>query len=203
MVVETVKSEIGSLLKLQIPDYLQFSDIEFYDFCRLNDNLKFEKDKNGNIIVMALTGGKTGRLNMELSAELTLWNRKEKLGQVFDSSTGFRLPSGAVRSPDCAWIEQKRWLELTDEQQEKFIPLCPDFVVELMSQSDNLAEGQKKMQEEWLGNGCKLAWLIDVKNETTYVYQPNKAVEIIKSFENKLYGENILTNFQLDLAILK
>ena len=203
MIAGKVKAENNLLLKLQMPDYLQFNDNEFYDFCRINDNLKFEKDKNGNIIVMALTGGKTGKLNMELSTELTLWNRKERLGQVFDSSTGFRLPSGAIRSPDCAWIEQKRWQELTSEQQEKFIPLCPNFVIELMSQSDNLLEAQKKMQEEWLANGCKLAWLIDIKNEITYIYRPNKAVEIVQGFENVLDGENILANFHLNLAILK
>ncbi len=203
MVVETIKSEISSLLKLQVPDYLQFNDNEFYDFCSLNDNLKFERDRNGNIIVMALTGGKTGRLNMEIATELTLWNRKEKLGEVFDSSTGFRLPSGAVRSPDCAWIEKSRWQQLSAEQQEKFIPLCPDFVIELMSSSDNLAEAQKKMQEEWIANGCKLAWLIDARNETVYTYQPQKEVEIKAGFENVLSGGEILRGFLLDLAVLK
>lgn len=202
MIVEEVKSNVDLLLKLQMPDYLQFDDGELYDFCRANDSLKFERDSKGNIIIMALTGGKTGRLNMELSAELTLWNRRWKLGEVFDSSTGFRLPSGAVRSPDCAWIGRERWQALTDEQQEKFIPLCPDFVIELMSQSDSLADAQRKMQEEWLGNGCLLAWLIDVKNKTTYIYRPNAATEIIQGFDYVMNGENILKDFYLDLKVL-
>lgn len=181
----------------------RLNDDEFYDFCTQNDELKFERDSHGNIIIMPNTGGKTGELNSALNAELFIWNRKFKLGTVFDSSTAFKLPTSAVRSPDVAWISKERWDSLTESEQEKFPPLCPDFVIELMSLSDNEADSKKKMTEEWMANGCRLAWLINPLSEKVFIYRENGEILIVNGFENKLSGEDILPNFELDLSILK
>lgn len=180
----------------------RWSDDEFYEFCRLNRDAKFERDKQMHIILMSLTGGKTGIKNSELTAELTLWNRKRRTGIVFDSSTGFRLPNGAVRSPDAAWILTERWNALTDEQQKKFPPLCPDFVIELMSESDRLDDLQEKMAE-YLENGCKLAWLINPKTEAVWIYRAGQAVETVEGFDKKMSGEAVLENFVFDLHLLR
>ncbi len=114
------------------------TDDEFYEFCLLNDQIKFERDAFGKIIIMPNTGGIPGIKNSELNADLVIWNRKTKLGKVFDSSTAFRLPSLAVCSPDAAWVSNERWNELTLEEQTKFSPFCPEFVIELMSNFDDL-----------------------------------------------------------------
>jgi Uma2 family endonuclease len=188
-------------ISLKIPQNLQFTDDEFYDFCQANPELKLERTSTGKILIMALTGGQTGIKNTEIIAELTLWNRKDRLGVLFDSSTGFRLPNGAVRSPDAAWIRNERWLSLSDKEQEKFPLLCPDFVIELMSANDEAAQAKNKM-EEWIANGCSLAWLIDPAKEITYVYRQGQEVEEIKGFGNKLSGDEILPGFVLDLKLL-
>ena len=125
----------------------RFDDDEFYDFCLQNDNLKFERDSIGNIIVMPNTGGKTGNLNSKLNARLVIWNEILEPGLIFDSSTAFRLSSSAVRSPDVAWVSNERWNMLSDSEQEKFPPLCPDFIIELMSITDNETDAKNKMTD--------------------------------------------------------
>lgn len=179
-----------------------FSDDEFYHFCQDNRDLTFERDAGGKIILMPDTGGKTGRLNAELNFQLTSWNRMHRLGVTFDSSTTFRLPNTAMRSPDAAWIARERWDKLTAKEQEQFPPLCPDFVIELRSRTDSLAGLQKKMLE-WIKNGCRLGWLIDVKGQATHVYRPGREVEKIASFDTTLSGEDVLPGFTLDLRELK
>jgi Uma2 family endonuclease len=186
---------------VHFPDQLRFTDDEFFDFCQNNPELKFERTKDGDIIFMALTGGKTGKYNAELNAELTIWNRKSKYGIVFDSSTGFRLPDTSVLSPDAAVVRMERWNALTGQEQEKFVPLCPEFVVEIKSPSDRLKDAQQKMND-WLQNGCQLAWLIDIGNQTVFIYRPNQEPEELHSFQNlKLHGENVLSGFALDLGL--
>ena len=137
------------------------SEDEFYEFCQRNAELKFERRADGTIEFMHTTGGTTGQRNSELITDLTIWNRQHRMGFVFDSSTGFRLPNGAVRSPDVAWVRREAWQALTTGQQERFPPLCPDFAVELASPSDSLPDLAAKMQE-YIANGCHLAWLIDL-----------------------------------------
>lgn len=140
------------------------TDDEFFYFCQENSDYKFERDATGNIKPMAQTDGDTGERNSELTADLTIWNRKTKLGFVYDSSTGFRLPNGATRGPDAAWISAERRNTLTPEQRKKFPPLCPDFIVELISELDSRRETEEKMRE-YIHNGCRLGWLIDPKSE--------------------------------------
>ena len=176
----------------------QFTDDEFYEFCRMNNTLKFERDKDGNILIMALTGGKTGKRNGEITADLIIWNRKLKAGNVFDSSTGFRLPNTSVRSPDAAWISNEKWNALSETEKEKFPPLCPEFIIELMSATDEITHAFVKMNE-YMENGCELAWLIYPAEKKTFIYRKGENKEIIEGFDKKLSGESVLNGFEFDL----
>lgn len=181
---------------LHFSEELRFTDDEFYEFCQQNNNLKFERTRKGDIIVMANTGGKTGILNIQVSVEVELWNRQARFGKVFDSSIAFRLPDTSVKSPDLAVVEKSRWEILTAEEQEKFPPVCPDFVVEIKSASDRLKDSQTKMQE-WMDNGCQLGWLIDPQTQRVYIYCNNKEMKEISGFNQTLSGEDILPGFVL------
>lgn len=180
----------------------RMTEDEFFAFCQANSQLKFERLADGTIIYMALTGGDTGRRNSELVADLTIWNRQTRLGLVFDSSTGFQLPSGAVRSPDAAWMSTATWQALTDEQRSKFPPVCPEFVVELLSISDSPEEMALKVQE-YLAAGCRLAWLLNPKKETAHLYRADGSVSVVKSFEETLSGEDVLPGFSFALSLLR
>jgi Uma2 family endonuclease len=146
---------------------------------------------------MPPTGGETGRQNSQLNFQLQLWNQQYQLGEVFDSSTGFILPNGATRSPDVAWVKKSRWEALTSEQQEKFLPLCPDFVIELVSPSDSLEKVRYKMRE-YQANGCRLGWLINRQSRQVEIYRPNAEVKIL-ALPITISGENILENFTIEL----
>lgn len=187
---------------IKLPKHMQFTDEEFYAFCQENRGLKFERTAKGEIIIMSPTGGITGTRNSEIIAALISWSHSTQLGKVFDSSTGFRLPNGAIRSPDAAWVAQSRWEALSREAQEKFPPLCPDFVVELMSSEDDMKETQEKM-EEWMENGCHLGWLIFPKEEKVLVYEAGQAVQEIQGFDQQLKGNQSLPGFVLDLSLLR
>jgi len=179
---------------------IEMTDEQFFQLCQANRDLKFERTAQGELIVMAPTGGETGRYNSEIGADLVLWNRQTKLGVVFDSSTCFKFPNGADRSPDLAWIKQERWDALTPEQKEKFPPICPDFVLELMSPTDNLKAIQAKMQE-YRDNGARLGWLINRKAQQVEIYRIAQEVEVLQS-PDTLSGENVLPGFTLDLRSL-
>lgn len=178
------------------------TDQEFFDFCQEYENLKIERDSQGNIIIMPPTGADTGHKNIKITARLQMWSEKDGTGLAFDNNTGFTLPNQAMRSPDTAWLTLWKWNQLTVEQKEGFAPVCPDFVIELRSRTDRLKESKEKM-EEWIDNGCRLAWLIDPTEEKAYIYRPDREVEIVDSFDARLSGEGVLTNFELDLSILK
>lgn len=188
-------SELGSIV-LDTHSLGGFTDEEFYQFCLDNRDLKFERDAQQNIIIMSNTGGKTGHYNAEVLAELILWNRKKNEGICFDSSTAFKLPNGAVRSPDVAWIKSGRWKALSEKEKEQFPPLCPDFVIEIKSPSDNLSPQKNKM-EEWVASGCKLAWLINPEESLTYVYFNGKIHSA--GFDEKLSGQEVINGFEIQL----
>ena len=173
------------------------TDDNFYQLCRENPDVKFERNAKGEIIIMSPTGGGTGKRNAGITARFFNWNEQTKLGEVFDSSTCFKFPNGANRSPDVAWIKQERWDTLTQEEQEKFPPISPDFVLELMSPSDTLRECQDKMQE-YMENQVKLGWLIDRKTRRVEIYRQGQPVEVLES-PPSLSGENILPGFILNL----
>ncbi|MBE9223985.1 Uma2 family endonuclease [Phormidium sp. LEGE 05292] len=179
---------------------IKLTDEQFYQLCRANPDVKFERNATGEIIIMSPTGGETGNFNSEINADFVIWNRRTKLGKVFDSSTCFKLPNGADRSPDVAWIQKSRWDALTTEEKEKFPPIAPDFVLELMSPTDSLKETQKKMQE-YIDNGVKLGWLINRKNRRLEIYRQGKAVELLES-PTELSGEDVLLGFVLNLQFI-
>ncbi|WP_414512029.1 Uma2 family endonuclease [Nostoc sp. PCC 9305] len=182
-----------STLKLKI----DLTDEQFFQMCQKNSNYRFERTASGEILIMPPTGSDTGRRNVKITTQLDIWNSETNLGEVFDSSTGFTLPNGAERSPDASWVKIERWNALTPEQQEKFAPICPDFVVELRSRTDSLKELQDKMQE-YIENGTQLGWLIDRKNKRVEIYRPGKDVEILDN-PASLSGENVLPGFVLYL----
>ncbi|MBC7923404.1 MAG: Uma2 family endonuclease [Ferruginibacter sp.] len=177
------------------------TDAEFFSFCQEYENLKIERDSQGNIFLMAPTGIDTSDMNFSVGGELYVWNKRTKAGKAFDSNAGFTLPNGAVRSPDAAWLSWERYNRLSKKEKEVFAPVCPDFVIELRSKTDRLKASQEKM-EEWMANGCRLAWLIDPVEQKAYVYRPGREVETLVSFDASLRGEEILPGFELDLKIL-
>ena len=177
------------------------SDKEFYDFCQENELFHIERDENKQIIIMPPTNAITGIRNTNLLVELGNWNRRKSLGVCFDSSTGFTLPDGSVRSPDASWLAIKKWNQLSDTEKNEFPPVCPDFVIELKSKSDNLKLLINKMNK-WIDNGCSLAWLINPDNKTAIIYRKDGTVDKIEGFQNTLSGEDVLTDFKLDLSIL-
>jgi Uma2 family endonuclease len=179
-----------------------FSDEELYEFCRANPDLRIERDEHGQIFIKMPTGIKTSINNSELLIEVGLWNRKHKLGKVTDAEGGYTLPDTSMRVPDVAWISNERLATVNHKDLKKFAHICPDFVIELCSESDELKELKAKM-EKWLANGVRLGWLIDPKAEVTYIYHPKKDVEK-KSFDEILSGENVLIGFELNVrAILQ
>lgn len=176
-------------------------DDEFFEFCAANRGLRIERAANGDLLIMAPTGGRTGKRNLSLAAQFGTWVERDGKGVGFDSSTGFILPNGAERSPDAAWVLAERWNALTAEQQEKFVPLCPDFVVELRSPTDNLAELGTKMRE-YMTCGCRLGWLIDPKSRRVHVYREGPSGAVVEELDHpvELSGEQVLPGFVLDLT---
>lgn len=185
-------------LPVKIPPTLRVTDEQFLQFVTANSDLRLERMAEGELIVMAPTGSQGGSHNAELTTNFVIWNRQTCLGKVFDSSTGFRLPNGAIRSPDTAWVAQVRWDSLTPEQRLGFAPLCPDFVLELVSQTDILEDTQAKMRE-YINNGCRLGWLIDPKTQRAEIYRSNQTVEVLENPE-RLSGEDVLPEFVLELS---
>ncbi|HEY9851571.1 MAG TPA: Uma2 family endonuclease [Leptolyngbyaceae cyanobacterium] len=184
-------------LTVNFNSIIKLTDEQFFQLCQDNRDLRFERNANGELIIMPPTGGETGNRNAGLTAQVWIWNEQSKLGMVFDSSTGFKLPNGADRSPDAAWIPLERWNALTSEQQKKFLPLCPDFVVELLSPSDSLTATQQKMQE-YMDNGTRLGWLIVRASRRVEIYRQGQEVEILES-PVSLSGQDVLPGFVLNL----
>jgi Uma2 family endonuclease len=189
------------VFEVKFPEQLKLTDEEFFAFCQENRHLRMEKTSNGEISIIAPSGGETGRTNTNVIYELQHWNKQKQLGEVFDSSTGFSLPNGATRSPDAAWVKQARWDALSAEEKKKFPPLCPDFVIELLSESDPLKQTQDKMRE-WIDNGCRLGWLLDPARKQVFIYYPGREAEALSGFDQQLSGEDVLPGFVLDLGKL-
>lgn len=188
------------LRTLHPPRSREFDDDFFFDLCQANETVRLERDTNGNIILMPPTGTDTGRYNFEVSVEIGFWNRRTKLGYAFDSSTGFKLPNSAVRSPDVAWVGKEKWETISEKDRNGFAPLCPDFVVEIRSASDDLKVLKAKM-EEYRTNGCQLGWLIDRAGKQVFIYRENGSIEIKQGASVTLSGEEVLPELvvQLDL----
>lgn len=178
-------------------DTVHLTDEQFFQLCLNNQDLKFERTDKGELIIMPPTGGNTGRYNLKIAQQLANWSDADGTGVAFDSSTGFKLPNGANRSPDAAWIPLEKWNSLTPEQQEKFPPMCPDFVIELRSSSDALKPLQEKMQE-YIDNGTRLGWLLNRKDRQVEIYRQGQNKEVLTS-PITLSGEDVLPKFVLNL----
>lgn len=176
---------------------VNLTDEQFYNLCQVNQNWNLERTAQGDLVIMPPVRGESGHREADLITDLNLWNRQAQLGVVFSSSTIFSLPKGGDRSPDAAWIQSDMWNALTDKQKKGFPPICPDFVIELRSQSDALKPLKKKMQE-YLASGLKLGWLINPQQNQVEIYRNSRDLEI-KQLPTQLSGENILPGFILDL----
>lgn len=172
----------------------------FEQLCRLNPELKLETNSKGELIVMSPTGYETGMNNAGLIAQFWNWNQKYKLGVVCDSSTGFILPNGAIRSPDVSWIAKERVASLTKQEKAQFLAIAPDFVLELMSPSDRLEVIQAKMQE-YRDNGVKLGWLINPQQLQVEIYHLEQAKEVLNK-PATLSGDNILPSLVIELDFI-
>jgi len=188
---------LSSQLPMTLRPAVRIDDDALFELCARNRDLRIERTAEGDLIVMPPTGGQTGRRNFLLTSRLAVWAERDGTGIGFDSSTGFVLPNGAERAPDLAWVRRDRWKALTAEQQRKFPPLCPDFVVELRSDSDRMADLQAKMQE-WIDNGARLGFLIDPEAKKATVYRPNREPETFDS-PTELRGDPELPGFVLSL----
>src|SRR5258708_1655586 len=174
-----------------------FSDEEFLNFCRQNPDARIERDSSGEILIMAPTHTETGGINADLFLAVGNWAKQDGTGRTYDSSTGFTLSNGALRSPDVSWVSSRRWEALSDDQRSGFARICPDFVVELRSESDTLRKLWAKM-EEYIENGSALGWLIDPTERKVYVYRPNEEAEILEN-PAEISGELLLKGFVLNL----
>jgi Uma2 family endonuclease len=198
-------SQLATATELTVPVKLnvrgiKLTDEQFTRLCQENPELRLELTAQLELIIMPPTGAKTGRRNSRLARRLDTWAEMDGTGIVFDSSTLFTLPNGAKRSPDASWVRRDKWDTLTDAQQEGPAPLCPEFVVELRSRTDRLADLQEKMQE-YIDNGTQLGWLIDLIDKKVYVYRPNQSVETLDD-PTALHGEPVLPGFVLNVQEL-
>ncbi|MDY6785468.1 MAG: Uma2 family endonuclease [Cyanobacteriota bacterium] len=190
--VETLSLELPRTMALRV------TPEQFEVLAIANGDLRLERTATGELIVNPPAGSESGKRNSSLTGQLDRWQEeREDLGEVFDSSAGFTLPNGAIRSPDASWVSRERWDALTPKQRKGFAPLCPDFVVELRSESDSLTQLRSKMQE-YIDNGARLGWLIDPQNRRVEVYRSGVAVEVLDN-PAALSGEEVLPGFVLNL----
>ena len=180
-------------------DTVNLTDEQFYQLCQDNHELQFERTNKGDLIIMSPVGGESGNREAELIIDLGIWNRQTRLGYTFSSSTIFKLPNGADRSPDAAWIRRERWEALTPDQRRKFPPIAPDFVIELRSATDDLTTMQTKMQE-YLDAGVQLGWLINPQQQQVEIYRQQQQVEV-RNLPTELSGEQVLPEFSLSLEL--
>lgn len=194
------KLYVGSLvypIEVNFPLLKRMSLEDFYDFCEENRDLRIERTKEGNVIIMPPAYSETGRKNFNLAGEFYVWARQDETGIGFDSSTGFTLPNGATRSPDVSWIRLERWNALPERKRKKFAEIAPDFVIELHSETDRLKDLQKKMRE-YIENGVELGWLIDPNTRRVHIYRPNQETKVLEN-PKEVSNEPLLKGFVLNL----
>lgn len=187
-------------ITLNLRPFVELSDDQFYELCLNHRELQFERTAQGELVIMTPVGGEGGSREADLIADLVYWNRHSQLGKVFSSSTCFKLPNGANRSPDAAWISREKWNLLTTKQQQKFPPICPDFVIELRSKSDALAPLQQKMQE-YISNGLRLGWLINLQDRQVEIYTANQSKQVCDR-PQQIDGADVFPGFVFNPSIL-
>jgi Uma2 family endonuclease len=184
---------------LNLEPIVHLTDEQFYQLCTANRELNLELSAKGELIIVPPVGGESGNQEAGLITDLEIWNRQTGLGKVFSSSTIFRLPNGAKRSPDAAWVKLERWSALTSDERKKFPPIIPDFVIELRSETDCLQQVQDKMQE-YLENNLPLGWLINHQDKQVEIYRQNQPQEIVQ-LPAVLSGEEVLPGFELQVEL--
>ena len=194
-------NDLGSPpLVVQLRPVLDLTDDQLYEFAQINRELRIERTARGELVIMPPAGGETGRSNIKIAFQLEHWSSKDGSGVAFDSSTGFRLPNKAMRSPDACWVRKSRWESLSPEDRRKFAPVCPDFVIELRSETDSLRVLREKMQE-YADNGVRLGWLIDPVKQRVEIYRPGQAPTIVEA-PTQLAADPELPGFTLDLTTI-
>ena len=186
-----------SPLLVRISPVLEMTDDQFFEFCQLNHDLRIERTAAGDLIIMPPTGGRSGRRNAKLTKQVAIWEEHDETGISFDSSTGFTLPNGAKRAPDASWVKKERLAALSENEKEKFLPLCPDVVVELRSATDRLADLREKMQE-YIANGAQLGILLDPRSRQVYVYRPDGSIEQLDD-PDSVAGDPVMPGFKINL----
>ena len=195
----TVVKGMGIPINL-LSQYGRFSDDELFTFCRLNPELRIERDEDRQLLLSEPNGLSHSFFNTSLMAEVGLWNRQTKLGRVSDSNGGYTLPDFSMRAPDVAWVSNERLATISPDDLKRFAHLCPDFVIELASESDDLFHLKQKM-EKYIVNGVRLGWLIDPFGQQTFIYRPGQETQT-KTFDDELHGEDVLPGFVLNLRQL-
>lgn len=185
-------------LPLRFRPATPMSDEELMRFSAANEVLRVERDANGEILVMTPAGSRTSKMNMRIGRLLDEWAEVDSRGVAFDSNGGFTLPDGSMRAADAAWVALPRWKALSDADQSRYAPLCPDFVIELRSPSDSLPELKEKM-EQWIANGAQLAWLIDPIEQEVFVYRPGESAEV-RHHPTSVQGNGVMAGFELVMA---
>jgi Uma2 family endonuclease len=185
-------------LPLRFRPETPMSDEELVRFCAANDFLRVERDANGEILVMTPAGIKTSRMNSRITRLLDEWAEQDGRGIAVDSNGGFTLPDGSVRAADAAWVHKSRWDALSDADQARFSPLCPDFIIELRSPNDSLAELKQKMAQ-WIANGVQVGWLIDPENKTVSIYRSAEQAETL-THPSSVQGSGVMAGFELVMA---
>ena len=200
MMIKAIPQVEPAALLVHLRPVIELTEDQFFEFCQINQELRIECTAEGDLLIMPPEGGETGNRSAILLTFLTQWAWQDGTGVTFASSTGFILANGAMRAPDAAWVKRSRLTALTADQKQKFLPLCPDVVVEIRSPSDRLNNLQEKMQE-YLDNGTQLGWLIDPPSRTVYVYRPNRPVERLEH-PATIAGDPVLPGFSLDLQTI-
>ncbi|MCC6539740.1 MAG: Uma2 family endonuclease [Bryobacterales bacterium] len=171
------------------------TDDDFAAICADHPDLSFEMTAEGEIIIMAPAYSFTAARNAKICAALYNWAEQDGQGITFDSSAGFVLPNGARRSPVACWLLASR---VAPEDRKGFLHLCPDFVIELRSDTDRLATLQRKLQE-YMANGARLGWLLDPEAKAVEIYRPDGSSERIAG-ATRVEGEGPVAGFVLELA---
>lgn len=180
------------------------SETDFEQFCAQNRDLRIEREANGKVTIMAPVHFDSGYFEGEVFGELRAFVKNNKLGgRALSPSTGFKLPDGSTKSPDASWISAEKLAALPPAERKKFAAVVPDFVIELRSDSDKLGKLKRKMEQTWIANGVRLAWLIDPVKQKVYIYRQDGSTEVVQGFDGKLNGEDVLPGFDLDLGMLK
>jgi Uma2 family endonuclease len=199
VIVQVVLPEQALPAKLTLNPELRMSDDQYYDFCMSNADVRFERTAQGEILIVPPAGPESDHRNVEVTAQLHDWAKRDRRGNTFGPSVEFILPSGAAYSPDAAWVSNERLAQFTKEQRRKFLRLCPEFVVDVMSPSDRLKAAQDKM-DDWMANGVALGWLIDGDNQTVYIYRTGQTGAEKQVGAHALAGEGPVAGFELNLT---